>query len=510
MNNERNKQRYESAKAKLGTNAKVQEELANSEWQNQIESIVQEIYAASSAKELEAAVKKLQENFDSVFELITAPGVDVFINWANDLTDNKNEKNTKKLRKFLVDNFTTYDKEIENVNENNSCINDNAATIFSGLLKGYRKKIKEIVNTFLSKPEEFENNISSLFATLTKEFNGVKQITELTYTDKKQLIANQHNNSASIPFYDALFDSILKQNQEFKIIEKEDAKQVSNQYEIIISRINNVKSSFETLISSGVAEETDKRLKDVFGKLEDEMLDTKGDVCAHIQSFLEKKWTTIKDNFHIIKNFEESEFLTFDRDGWKLFEKGNTINAVIDDYINLKQIKGLDEIERASKDKVESLIKAKAKKVSELKDKIYGCQKEVLEVFKKIDETYRNNDKKEMLTKIIESNPTLKHGFDEIYGEENGALSTISNGIKALTAEGCDFLRALSDGTITTMIEESNNIKDKFLETIKASGLENAINWLESITNLNLSCLNEFIGPLLEKGLITINIQKQF
>ena len=61
------------------------------------------------------------------------------------------------------------------------------------------------------------------------------------------------------------------------------------------------------------------------------------------------------------------------------------------------------------------------------------------------------------------------------------------------------------------MIEERNNITEKFRETIKADGLEDAINWLESVgADLNLSSLNEFIEPLLDKGLITINIQKEF
>jgi len=523
MNNERNKERFESAESKLGTNVKVQEELAKPEWQERYKSIVKEIHAASSTKELEAAIKKLQDNFDSIFELITAPGVDEFINWANDLTDNKNEKNTNKLRKFLVENFTTYDNDIEKVNANKGCLEVNDNSIFAGLLKGFRKKIKEIVNKFLSKPDEFVNNISSLFNTLSKEFEGINGIDELKYTDKIKLIpADQQQNSVSLAYFDSLFDTILKQNQDLSHPEKlsgkatgsisgnQSEKVFDNQYEIISARINNVKASFELLLSSGIAEETDERLKGIFRKLEDDMIDTKGDVRAHIESFLDKKWVTIKDNFFIIKRFEESDRLEFDPDGWKSFEKASTINAVIEDYNNLKNDKGLAEVERSSKDKVESLLKGRAKKISDLKDKVSGCRTEILEVFKKIVEAYSNNDKKEMLTRIIESNPSLQHGFDEIYGEENGALSTITNGIKTLSAEGYDFLTALSDGTVTTMIEEGNNIKDKFLDTIKASGLENAINWLESITDLNLSKLNDFIEPLLERGLITINIQKEF
>ena len=510
MNNERNKERFESAEAKLGTNAKVQEELAKVEWQERYKSIVAEIYAASSTKELKAATEKLQENFDSLFELITAPGVEDFINWANNLTDSKNELGTKKLKKFLVDNFTEYDNDIENVNAKKSCIEIDETSLFASLLRGFRKKIKELVNRFLSKPEEFANNISALFDTLNKEFDGVAEIEELTYTDKTQLVPSQQQNNASLPFYDALFETIIKQNQDFKLPGNESGKYDGNFYEIITARIENVKDSFDLLVSSGVAEENDERLKEIFSKLEDDMLDTKGDVCAHIESFLEKTWATLKDYFYTIKKFEESEQLSFKSDGWKSFEKASTIDAVIEDYNSLIQEKSLTEIARSGKDKVESLLKGKAKRISELKEKINKCCEEILDVFKRTVETYSNNDKKEMLTKIIKSNPSLQQSFYDIYGE-NGSLSTISNGIKTLSESGSNFLRALSNKTITTMIEERNNITEKFRETIKADGLEDAINWLESVgADLNLSSLNEFIEPLLDKGLITINIQKEF
>lgn len=510
MNNERNKERFESAEAKLGTNAKVQEELAKVEWQERYKSIVAEIYAASSTKELKAATEKLQENFDSLFELITAPGVEDFINWANNLTDSKNELGTKKLKKFLVDNFTEYDNDIENVNAKKSCIEIDETSLFASLLRGFRKKIKELVNRFLSKPDEFENNISALFDTLNKEFDGVNEIGELAYTDKIQLVPSQHQNNASLPFYDALFETIVKQNQDFKLPGNESGKFDGNYFEIITARIENVEDSFDLLVSSGVAEENDERLKSIFSTLEDEMLDTKGDVCAHIESFLEKRWASLKEHFYTIKQFEESVHLTFEPDGWKSFEKSSTIDAVIEDYNSLNQEKSLTDIARAGKDKVESLLKGKAKRISDLKDKIKKCRDEILDVFKRTDETYSNKDKKEMLTKIIKSNPSLQQSFDDIYGE-NGSLATINNGIKTLSEEGGDLLGALSDGTITTMIEERNNITEKFRETIKADGLEDAINWLESAgADLNLSSLNEFIEPLLEKGLITINIQKEF
>ena len=132
-------------------------------------------------------------------------------------------------------------------------------------------------------------------------------------------------------------------------------------------------------------------------------------------------------------------------------------------------------------------------------------------LFQKIVDTYSNNDKKEMLTKIIESNETLRSRFDEIYGEEEGALTTITNGIEVISEEGCDLLDVLSDGTIATMIEDSNKIKDKFLETIKASGLKDDIDWLESLgDSLILTSLNQHIAPLLEKGLIKITIKTEF
>lgn len=510
MNNERNKERFDSANAKLGTNDKVQEELAKPEWKERYVSTIEEIYAASSSKELESATKKLQEIFDSVFELITAPGVEEFINWANDLTGDKNAPNAKKLRKFLVENFTIYDKNIEEVNTHKGCIEVDDASIFAGLLKGFRKKIKDVVNKFLSKPDEFENNISLLFATLTKEFKGVQQILELTFHDKLLLLDEQDRSKTSLQFYDSLFDTILKQNQEFKPIGNDNDVYGDDHYKIISARINNTKQSFKLLVRSGVADEPDERLKTIFGKLEDEMTDTKGDICALINSFLEGKWLTIRENFYTIKKFEESILLQFDPNGWKSFEKAATINAVVEDYNNLKQEKCLNEVERASKERVESLLKSKANKISSLKKKIDSCCSEILEVFNKIVETYSNKAKKDMLTKIIHTNQSLRQGFDDIYGE-TGGLIAIGNGIGILNDEDNDFMESLSDGTITTMIEEGSKIKEKFLETIKASGLEDAINWLEGIgTELNFSTLDKHIVPLLEKGLITITIKKEF
>lgn len=510
MNNDRNKKRYDSANAKLGTNAKVQEELAKPEWKERYVSIIDEIYAATSSNELESATKKLQEFFDSVFELITAPGVEEFINWANDLTDDKNAPNAKKLRKFLVENFTVFDKNIEEINTHKGCIEVDNTSIFAGLLKGFRKKIKDVVNKFLSKPDDFEKSIELLFATLTKEFRGVQQIPELAYSDKLLLLDEHDRNKTSLQFYDSLFEDILKQNQEFKPFGNDNGVYGEDLYKIISARINNTKQSFYLLVRSEVAEEPDDRLKAIFGKLEDEMTDTKGDICALIKSFLDGKWQTIRENFYTIKKFEESKLLQFDPNGWKSFEKAATINAVVEDYNNLKQEKCLDEVERASKERVEPLLKSKANKISNLKKKIDSCCSEILEVFNKIVETYSNKAKKDMLTKIIHTNQSLRQGFDDIYSE-TGGLIAIGNGIGILNDEDNDFMESLSDGTITTMIEEGSKIKEKFLETIKASGLEDAINWLEGIgTELNFSTLDKHIEPLLEKGLITITIKKEF
>ena len=55
MNNERNKERFDSAMSKRGTNTKVLEDLAKPEWREQCEAIVEEIYDVSSTKEFESA-----------------------------------------------------------------------------------------------------------------------------------------------------------------------------------------------------------------------------------------------------------------------------------------------------------------------------------------------------------------------------------------------------------------------------------------------------------------------
>lgn len=511
MNNERNKERFDSAMSKRGTNTKVLEDLAKPEWREQCEAIVEEIYDVSSTKEFESATKKLQEVFNSVFELITAPGVDEFIIWADDITDRKNTPNTKKLRKYLVDNFTVYDAIIEKINSSKDCIEINNTLLFADIVKNFKKGIKKMVNDFLSKPDEFESGISDFFKSLSAEFEGFNDIEEISYTDKYQLLTTDQKSSSSIAFYDSLFDNIIKANQELKFQGNESNNYGKYLYEIISARIESVENCFNIILSSGVADEPDERLKVIFAKLEDSMLDTKQELYAQIESFLDKKWKDIKENFYAIKKFEEVPSLVFDADAWKAFEKEMAINSIIEEYNNLKATNTLNEIDRTNKDNIESKLKSRAKKISELYNLVSECKTQLIEVFQKIVDTYSNNDKKEMLTKIIESNETLRSRFDEIYGEEEGALTTITNGIEVISEEGCDLLDVLSDGTIATMIEDSNKIKDKFLETIKASGLKDDIDWLESLgDSLILTSLNQHIAPLLEKGLIKITIKTEF
>ncbi|MBK8686615.1 MAG: hypothetical protein IPN26_17420 [Bacteroidetes bacterium] len=62
--------------------------------------------------------------FEDIYEVITAPGVDYFIGWVNQITADKNNANSKELRKYLVKHYAD-----SNISESIESINSNKAVL---------------------------------------------------------------------------------------------------------------------------------------------------------------------------------------------------------------------------------------------------------------------------------------------------------------------------------------------------------------------------------------------
>lgn len=75
-------------------------ELSKQEWQDELNAIEERISNILTKKDFEKCTKQLEQLFDSLYEKMTAPGLDAFVSWVEEHTKN-NENNIAKLRDFL-------------------------------------------------------------------------------------------------------------------------------------------------------------------------------------------------------------------------------------------------------------------------------------------------------------------------------------------------------------------------------------------------------------------------
>ena len=78
-------------------------ELSKQEWQDELKAIDERISNILTKNDFEKCTKQLEVLFDSLYEKMTAPGLDAFVSWVEEHTKN-NDKNITKLREFLKGN----------------------------------------------------------------------------------------------------------------------------------------------------------------------------------------------------------------------------------------------------------------------------------------------------------------------------------------------------------------------------------------------------------------------
>ena len=166
-------------------------ELSKQEWQDELNAIEERISNILTKKDFEKCTKQLEQLFDSLYEKMTAPGLDAFVSWVEEHTKN-NENNIAKLRDFLKGNYETYSSRIDSILSTLENISfDDDKCIFDKIISEFNKKLKSDVSAFVNKPDEFENNIDGFLTDLEDEFVGLADISELAYTKVEDLSKSQ-------------------------------------------------------------------------------------------------------------------------------------------------------------------------------------------------------------------------------------------------------------------------------------------------------------------------------
>lgn len=509
MNIDRIENKYNKAlELKKGAKyaATLDVELSKPEWKEKLDAITERMNSMGSKSDFEKYAKQLEGLFDDIYEKITAPGLDAFIDWVNDHT--KNQENVKKLRSFLKKNYEAYSTSIDVIlTAVDSLPQEDEKHLFDKLIIEFNRKLKSYVALFINDADKFENTIDSFLSTLNSEYTGMSEIIELSYTSIDQLYTEEQKTKPTISFYESIIKQAIKGSQSLDPLndyEKDCALNI-----LVSRRIQSVKTCIVSLVQTGISDNEDKSLKDLFLRYDEDMLSAKGDVAKTLSNYLLKTWQPLANNYYTIKEFYEEDMLKFNDLYWAGFEKEADITALYNDYKTVKDSNILPQIPGMKLEDVSPKINNCSKKIADLKAKENNTSRIVREFFGEFVSTY--NNKKQMLDKLIDKHPNLRDLYNEIYAPGK-AITTITNGINSIEEEGT-FLKNLSDETIYDMIEDMKNIKETFLEILKQSQMEAQINWLNDLNSTTISENNfnaDYLLTLIKEGLITLSFKKEF
>ena len=476
-------------------------ELSKQEWQDELNAIEERISNILTKNDFEKCTKQLEQLFDSLYEKMTAPGLDAFVSWVEE-----HKKNIAKLREFLKGNYETYSSRIDSILGTLENISfDDDKCIFDKIISDFNKKLKSDVSAFVNKPDEFENNIDGFLTGLEDEFVGLAEISELAYTNVEDLYTEEQKNDVTMSFYSEIIKQSIKIGQNLTALNESENK--SKLYLRVKNRIASIKRVITILSSTGISSNSDETLKQLFTKFDDTMLATKVDVAECLNNFIENTWNDIETKYIDIKEFYAEAELTFNKT-WDGFEKEGEIDLLIKNYKTVRSTNVLPQILTVKFEEIVPKLNKCHNDIAKLHSSETKTFGEVKECFEEFLANY-NKTKKAMLEKIVNTHPELQNDIDSIYDSENGTLATIVNGLVPLS----DFMNSISDETFDTMLEDKNKTQQIFEDIMKKSGLETEIDWLQQRESLELTPSDfdhNYLRKLLENGLIKLSYTKEY
>jgi hypothetical protein len=488
---------------------KIGDELSKPEWQEKLFDIERTLSNVKDEKDFLRYQESLTKLFNNLYEVILVPGVDDFIGWVNEITDNKNNSNANKLRNYLVERYSesTISESIESVNTNKSVL-EIENSIFNSLLNDITKELKKTTYNLLNDPNQFDNNIDDYFETVTATLDGLESIQELQYT-KIDLLYSDNQKVSNIEFYNNFIKAIIEKGQSLK--PQNEAEKTQSIILKVENRITEIKKGISILHNPNLALSNDELLKGIFLKLDKEVNYEKG-ISNALNHFIDETWTEIQDQYNKIKNFFNQTISIAFNLNWSSFSKTGGIISIIDEYNKISSENVLSNISNKSTDDTKKILKAKAKAIDKYLEQQKSLKSEIEEEFKAILTEFEATSKKQLLESLSSNNSELlkiKQGIvSNIEGLKGGLLKLNKNDNIII------FLR----DNFTSTYNCYNEIRTGFELFLQKSNMGKYLLWLDSKCDgtskgsITAQDLNDpiLLKELLEKGLIKIEIEKTF
>lgn len=493
---------------KVGKN-KDRINLKLSELQDHIVEIDQRKQSIIDEKTYQKYIQFLKDSIEGTIEQIMAPTVDEFINWVNEITANKNNANTNKLRSYLVKHYAEsgISESIESINSNKAVL-EIENSIFNSLLNDITKDLKKQTDNLLKDPSQFENIIDGYFETITTTLDGLETIQELQYTEIDLLFTDTQKTS-NIEFYNDYIEAIIGKGQSLKP-QNEDEKTHS-----IISKVENriaeIKKALSILHNSQIASFQDELLKSIFLKLYKEVNYEKG-IANALNHFIDETWTEIEGQYNKIKDFFNQTISIAFNPNWSSFSKKGGIISIIDEYNKIMGENILSSIQSKPIEDMLKLLRSKASSIDRYHKLEATLKIDIEEEFTGIITEFEAPSKKQLLENLSSNNTELLLVKKKI----NENIEGLKAGVSRIKEEE-NIIIFLRDN-FTSIFNCYNEIRSGFELFLQKSGMSNHLAWLDSkcdgtsngsitVQNLNDPIL---LKELLEKGLIKIEIEKTF
>src|SRR5690554_101152 len=254
----------------------------------------------SSLEDLEKYQKKIKSFFEDVYKIITAPGVQKFIDWINELSLKGIEtKISTHITDFLIGEYATYDENIKNIIKNKAVLEPNSS-LFENIKKSVRENInKRILSSLLDK-EKINDELPDFIEELDDLLEKISEINELGYQDARDFYTNNiddKNQDGYIPEIEQdadYFYILIKQIIEKKdfLTTNQDLIKLSTIAEAIENSLVDIKQSIKKLKSINIQNETDNNVRTLYNKFEKNLVfDTeKNNISGYLEKEISGTW----------------------------------------------------------------------------------------------------------------------------------------------------------------------------------------------------------------------------
>lgn len=488
---------------------KIAGELTKPEWQQQLFELERIFSNVKEEQDFQKYQKALTKLFEDIYEVITAPGVDDFIGWINEITSEKNNANAKKLRDFLVEHYSeaSISESIEIINASKQVL-DIENSIFNSLLSEISKEMKKETINLLNDPKQFENNIDDYLETITSTLEGLSEINALNFNSLDQLYTDEQKAN-KIAYYENIIKAILEKGQSLK--PQNEVEKSQETITKVQTRIAEIKKGITILYNSKIASSDDETLKNIFLKLDKEIKYDKG-ISNSLTQFIDETWAEIEGYYITITDFFKQVTEVNYNTNWDTFSKKGAVISIVDDYNNIVKDNILIHILNKSVDDTIKQLKSKAKVIEKYIEQENILKEEIEMEFNGIISEFKVPSKKQLLDNLSTNNQEL----EKIKKDIESNIEGLNGGITKLKESKRVILFIKDD--FTYVLNNLNDIRSGFEKFLQKSGMSRHLNWLESKLNGSVNGvivaqdLNDptLIKELLDKGLIKIEIEKTF